>query len=102
MENAHRLNRKYRVLDDCARLRDIIKSFPSGRYFVPSLLVITWSTEGETQQVSDFFQMVWIPSSILNPHVVLIRPLGEENGCRFNTDELRQLPHDCGDQGAGQ
>ncbi|KAJ2912862.1 hypothetical protein MD484_g7546, partial [Candolleomyces efflorescens] len=34
------LERKYRVLDDCARLRDIVKSFPSRRYFVPSILFV--------------------------------------------------------------
>ncbi|KAK0449033.1 uncharacterized protein EV420DRAFT_1750746 [Desarmillaria tabescens] len=41
------LERKYRLLDDCSRLRDIIKSLPENRHYVPSLLVIWWAEEGE-------------------------------------------------------
>lgn len=37
------LEKKYRILDDCARLREILLMLPEGRHFVPSLLVILWS-----------------------------------------------------------
>ncbi|KAJ7430961.1 hypothetical protein B0H11DRAFT_1679179, partial [Mycena galericulata] len=39
------LERKYRVLDDCCRLRDIIKALPEKRHFVPSLLLIVWTAD---------------------------------------------------------
>ncbi|KAG7087326.1 hypothetical protein E1B28_013302 [Marasmius oreades] len=42
------LERKYRVLDDCSRLRNILKTLPPQRYFVPSILIVWWS-EGEAQ-----------------------------------------------------
>jgi len=29
-----RLRRKYRVLDDCARLREVIETFPDDRHFI--------------------------------------------------------------------
>jgi hypothetical protein len=37
------LEMKYRILDDCARLREILLMLPEGRHFIPSLLVILWS-----------------------------------------------------------
>ena len=52
------LFRKYRILDDCSRLRDIIKTLPVKRRYIPSLLIISW-TEGEESHASiDFFEMV--------------------------------------------
>ncbi|KAL5512415.1 hypothetical protein ACEPAG_3407 [Sanghuangporus baumii] len=38
------IERKYRVLDDCARLRDVISMLPEDRYYIPSLLFINWDT----------------------------------------------------------
>jgi hypothetical protein len=49
--------RKYRMLDDCSRLRDIIESLPPDRHFIPSLLTISWSGE-EPNSSSDFNDMV--------------------------------------------
>ncbi|KAJ7241021.1 hypothetical protein B0H12DRAFT_1133993 [Mycena haematopus] len=46
------LERKYRILDDCSRLRDIIKALPEKRHFVPSLLLFIWAAE-EPQSASD-------------------------------------------------
>ncbi|KAJ7207064.1 hypothetical protein GGX14DRAFT_456067 [Mycena pura] len=46
------LERKYRILDDCSRLRDIIKAFPEKRHFVPCLLLFVWSA-AETTSSSD-------------------------------------------------
>ncbi|KAJ7151013.1 hypothetical protein C8R46DRAFT_1123015 [Mycena filopes] len=39
------LERKYRVLDDCSRLREVIKSLPDARHFVPSLLFFVWAAD---------------------------------------------------------
>lgn len=43
---------KYRVLDDCSRLRDIIKALPERRHFVPSLLLFVWVAD-EPKSASD-------------------------------------------------
>ncbi|KAG1893364.1 SAC3/GANP/Nin1/mts3/eIF-3 p25 family-domain-containing protein [Suillus fuscotomentosus] len=51
------LERKYRMLDDCSRLRDIIESLPPDRHFIPSLLTICWSGE-EPDSSSDFNDMI--------------------------------------------
>ncbi|KAF8882964.1 hypothetical protein BD779DRAFT_895438 [Infundibulicybe gibba] len=59
LENvADELERKYRILDDCARLRDVIKSLPARRHFVPSLLVLRWEGESQTHPAPDFFDMI--------------------------------------------
>ncbi|PBK64702.1 hypothetical protein ARMSODRAFT_961874 [Armillaria solidipes] len=52
------LERKYRLLDDCSRLRDIIKSLPENRHYVPSLLAIWWAEEENAQAASEFADMV--------------------------------------------
>jgi len=39
------LNRKYRVLDDCARLRDIVDALSSKRHYALSLLILRWVNE---------------------------------------------------------
>ncbi|KAH0835800.1 hypothetical protein J3R83DRAFT_9655 [Lanmaoa asiatica] len=51
------LGRKYRVLEDCARLREIIEAFPADQHYVPSLLCITWS-ERDPDSSKDFHDMV--------------------------------------------
>ncbi|KAF8151652.1 SAC3/GANP/Nin1/mts3/eIF-3 p25 family-domain-containing protein [Crassisporium funariophilum] len=51
------LEKKYRILDDCSRLRNIIKAFPAKRRFIPSLLILCWTEEGETYSASDLFDM---------------------------------------------
>ncbi|KAL0947963.1 hypothetical protein HGRIS_010589 [Hohenbuehelia grisea] len=50
------LERKYRILDDCGRLRDLVNALPARRYFVPSLLVLSWSDN--QQLASDMSDMV--------------------------------------------
>ncbi|PPQ97115.1 hypothetical protein CVT26_000597 [Gymnopilus dilepis] len=52
------LEKKYRILDDCSRLREIIKALPEKRHFIPSLLIIHWTEEGQTQSAPDFFDMI--------------------------------------------
>ena len=50
--------RKYRILDDCSRLRDIFKALPVKRRYIPSLLIISWTEGEESHASSDFFDMV--------------------------------------------
>ncbi|KAF8621366.1 hypothetical protein AX15_007833 [Amanita polypyramis BW_CC] len=52
------IERKYHILDDCARLRDIVKALPSKRHYIPSLLVIHWGDASEFLDNSDFSEMV--------------------------------------------
>ncbi|KAF9265005.1 hypothetical protein L218DRAFT_924765 [Marasmius fiardii PR-910] len=50
LEGADELEKKYRILDDCSRLREVFNSFPPQRYFVPSILIVWWTgSEGESQ-----------------------------------------------------
>lgn len=62
-------HRKYRILDDCSRLRDIIDSLPQDEdlRFIPSLLVIDWVDSSEGSQAAvDFVTMVSLSLSILH------------------------------------
>ncbi|KAJ7749297.1 hypothetical protein DFH07DRAFT_829171 [Mycena maculata] len=58
------LERKYRILDDCSRLRDIIKALPEKRHFVPSLLLVVWTADESAASAelpmlpTDFLDMV--------------------------------------------
>jgi hypothetical protein len=49
--------RKYRILEDCTRLREVIEAFPTDRHYVPSLLCIAWS-ERDPESSKDFDDMV--------------------------------------------
>ncbi|EIW53027.1 uncharacterized protein TRAVEDRAFT_155881 [Trametes versicolor FP-101664 SS1] len=53
------IERKYRVLDDCARLRDILETRlpPDEERFVPCLLVINWSEKEDDGDTRDFIDM---------------------------------------------
>lgn len=52
------IERKYRILDDCSRLREVVEALPEDRHFVPSVLFINWG-EGEQASVShDVLSMV--------------------------------------------
>ncbi|KAF8128981.1 hypothetical protein EV363DRAFT_1400231 [Boletus edulis] len=51
------LGRKYRVLEDCTRLREILEAFPADRHYIPSLLCIAWS-ERDPDSSKDFDDMV--------------------------------------------
>ena len=54
------LRRKYRILDDCARLRDIAEQLGTTTEprFTPALLVLTWTEFDEPDVASDFGDMV--------------------------------------------
>jgi hypothetical protein len=62
--------RKYRVLDDCSRLRDIINALPARRHFVPSLLTISWDNTQRDDTISDFSSMIskLIGDGVLGSH----------------------------------
>ncbi|KAI0641637.1 SAC3/GANP/Nin1/mts3/eIF-3 p25 family-domain-containing protein [Trametes meyenii] len=53
------IERKYRVLDDCARLRDILGSRAPAeeRHFLPCLLVINWTEKEDDVNTRDFIDM---------------------------------------------
>lgn len=48
------------MLDDCARLRDILETrlSPDEERFVPCLLVINWSEKEDDENTRDFVDMV--------------------------------------------
>lgn len=62
--------RKYRVLDDCSRLRDIINALPARRHFVPSLLTISWIHTERKDTTSDLYRMIskMIGEGVLGGH----------------------------------
>lgn len=65
------LEKKYRILDDCARLREILIALPEGRHFLPSLLLILWSEREPSVHGSDLQEMVGIRLSqrrTVDPH----------------------------------
>lgn len=45
------------MLDDCARLRDVVAAFPDSRHYVPGLLTITWIDAAHAETASDFDHM---------------------------------------------
>ena len=53
-------HRKYRVIDDCARLRDILETrlSPDQERYTPCLLVINWSEKEDDANTRDFVEMV--------------------------------------------
>ena len=59
------LCRKYRVLDDCARLREVIETFPEDRHFITSVLFILWNEDDSETLPEDLGRMVCFPFAIL-------------------------------------
>lgn len=53
-----RPSRKYRILDDCARLREVIEMFPQDRHFIPSVLFILWGEAEAEALPGDLLRMV--------------------------------------------
>ncbi|KAI0764227.1 SAC3/GANP/Nin1/mts3/eIF-3 p25 family-domain-containing protein [Trametes elegans] len=53
------IERKYRVIDDCARLRDILETRlpPEEERYTPSLVVINWSENPDDASTRDFVDM---------------------------------------------
>ncbi|KAF9552870.1 hypothetical protein CPC08DRAFT_822619 [Agrocybe pediades] len=56
------LEKKYRVLDDCSRLRELVGRLDGKRHFDTSLLIISWSSEEgkkeDEEVMADFYAMV--------------------------------------------
>ncbi|KLO12076.1 hypothetical protein SCHPADRAFT_436815 [Schizopora paradoxa] len=66
------IERKYRVLDECSRLREIIESLPLLRHFTPSILVIMWDHPGEYKDLLDMLEKQKRDAVILDHHVLAI------------------------------
>ncbi len=54
-------SRKYRIVDDCARLREIVAMFPQDRHFIPSVLFILWGEDEAETLADDVRHMVSSP-----------------------------------------
>ncbi|CDO70164.1 hypothetical protein BN946_scf185009.g15 [Trametes cinnabarina] len=56
---ADEIERKYRVLDDCARLRDILETRlpPDEEHYLPCLLVVNWSEKEDDAGTREFIEM---------------------------------------------
>lgn len=54
------VHRKYRVLDDYSRLRDIMVGLPAKRSFVPSLFMLRWSENHDSLLDTDLVGMVCV------------------------------------------
>ncbi|KAH8988272.1 SAC3/GANP/Nin1/mts3/eIF-3 p25 family-domain-containing protein [Lactarius hatsudake] len=52
------IERKYRVLDDCARLREVVEKFPEDRHFIPSVLFVLWGEDEAETLPGDLYRMV--------------------------------------------
>ncbi|PAV15040.1 SAC3 domain-containing [Pyrrhoderma noxium] len=61
------IERKYRVLDDCSRLRDIITMLPKRRHYIPSIMLINWDTSKGSSVATDIVDMAgkYIDDNIL-------------------------------------
>ncbi|KXN83005.1 SAC3 family protein 1 [Leucoagaricus sp. SymC.cos] len=70
---ADEIERKYCVLDDCARLRDIIDALSPKRHYIPSLLILNWGAgvggdqSTKVEPAADFLTMVkkYVNESVL-------------------------------------
>lgn len=52
------LDKKYRILDDCARLREALKSITDDQHVVPSLLLLSWDVDGSKSIPDELLEMV--------------------------------------------
>ncbi|KAI0058607.1 hypothetical protein BV25DRAFT_1810344 [Artomyces pyxidatus] len=53
------IEQKFRILDDCARFRDIIDALPEERHFTPSVIFVIWGEKDQQSDLpSDLLQMV--------------------------------------------
>ncbi|OCH89508.1 hypothetical protein OBBRIDRAFT_756454 [Obba rivulosa] len=96
------LDRKYRILEDCARLRDIIKDLPPAEdlRYLPSLLVINWAEDGATDANADFNDMVTNlqQDGVINTAAVfLVSSTAKDLDGKFG-DVLRTLALDLSDR----
>ncbi len=64
-------SRKYRILDDCARLREVVEKFPEDRHFIPSVLFILWGEDDAEALPGDLHRMVcafFLHANFFRPH----------------------------------
>ncbi|KAF5344851.1 hypothetical protein D9756_011184 [Leucocoprinus leucothites] len=71
------IEKKYCVLDDCSRLRDIMDLLSSKRHYVPSLLILRWGSGDQSKAVveaeDEFVNMVkkYVDESVLAGYATL-------------------------------
>ncbi|EGO23106.1 hypothetical protein SERLADRAFT_471836 [Serpula lacrymans var. lacrymans S7.9] len=67
------LERKFRILEDCTRLRDVIQALPPKRHYMPSLLTISWSESEQSNSLSDLAEMIstMLQEGVLHAHYKL-------------------------------
>ena len=79
IDMARDLGRKYRVLDDCARFREVVETFPEDRHFITSVLFILWNEDDSETLPDDLGRMVCFPFAILCRELYSRR----DTGCRL-------------------
>lgn len=52
------IEKKYRILDDCSRLRDVMIALPEDRHYIPSLVLIVWTDDQLVEAGSELQKMV--------------------------------------------
>ncbi|KAI0052842.1 hypothetical protein FA95DRAFT_1482965, partial [Auriscalpium vulgare] len=52
------IEKKFCILEDCARLRDIVEALPEDRHFIPSILFIVWGEDERSSMPNDLSHMV--------------------------------------------
>ena len=57
------------MLDDCARLREVIETFPGDRHFIPSVLFILWGEDEFEMLPDDLRRMVRPLAKLLYPEL---------------------------------
>ncbi|KAH9023733.1 SAC3/GANP/Nin1/mts3/eIF-3 p25 family-domain-containing protein [Lactarius pseudohatsudake] len=66
------IEKKYRVLDDCARLREVVEKFPEDRHFIPSVLFILWGEDEAETLPGDLHRMVgdYATKGVIGSHAI--------------------------------
>src|SRR5579863_6445668 len=80
--------RKYRVLDDCARLREVIETFPEDRHFIPSIFFVLWGEDDSEALPDDLRRMVRFLAR-LHPG-----SSSHETGRRLRGERCHRIPRD--------
>ncbi|EJD00557.1 uncharacterized protein FOMMEDRAFT_112104 [Fomitiporia mediterranea MF3/22] len=75
------IERKYRVLDDCSRLRDVVSTLPEDRHYTPSILFINWDSSSGNEVDPEISHMIakYIEDGILRDSVTVIMSSDDTN-----------------------
>ena len=83
--------RKYRVLDDCARLREVIETFPEDRHFIPSILFVLWG-EDESEVLPDDLRLMVCYFVRLHSRIILTRVRSAITRQKVSSDPTQRFP----------